>query len=138
VDTTPKKRPIALAEPEPFWGYDRRTGILTNPSGDIFSTAYSGHGAGLNNPVMSGVENVGPLPAGVYTIGQPQRPQTHLGPIAMPLEPDASNAMFGRSGFFIHGDNAAMNHTASDGCIIVKPVARAIMERSNVRRLVVT
>jgi hypothetical protein len=27
--------------------------------------------------------------------------------------------MFGRDGFLIHGDNSAMNHTASEGCIIL-------------------
>lgn len=37
----------------------------------------------------------------------------------MNLDPDDGNEMFGRSLFRMHGDNAAMNHTASDGCIIM-------------------
>ena len=42
-----------------------------------------------------------------------------LGAFAMSLTPDPSNEMFNRSGFFIHGDTSAMNHSASEGCIII-------------------
>ena len=45
--------------------------------------------------------------------------------------------MQGRSGFFIHGDNANMNHTASNGCIILGPAERQAivsgLRRANVR-----
>jgi hypothetical protein len=34
--------------------------------------------------------------------------------------------MFGRSDFYIHGDNPALNYTASEGCIIL---ARPIREQ---------
>lgn len=32
--------------------------------------------------------------------------------------------LFGRDGFFIHGDNTAGNHTASEGCRIFGPAIR--------------
>jgi hypothetical protein len=43
--------------------------------------------------------------------------------------------MFGRSGFFIHGDNQAMNHTASEGCIILPHAARIAIASSGDRGL---
>ncbi len=39
--------------------------------------------------------------------------------------------MFGRFAFRIHGDNAQMNHTASDGCIIAAlPIRQEIVNRA--------
>jgi hypothetical protein len=32
--------------------------------------------------------------------------------------------MYGRAGFLLHGDNAALNNTASEGCIIIPPQCR--------------
>jgi hypothetical protein len=46
--------------------------------------------------------------------------------------------MFGRSGFLIHGDNAEMNHTASDGCIILSHDIREQIDESEDRVLIVT
>lgn len=99
-----------------MWTYHQSTGLLEH-SGTSVQIGYSGHNAGLNNPAMQNVQGVGPLPQGRYTIGHSY---THpvLGPVAMNLEPDPANEMFGRSLFRIHGDNAHMNHTASDGCMI--------------------
>lgn len=84
----------------------------------VLATGYSGNGAGLNNPAMQNVRMHGPLPRGTYTI---QRPSVHpkLGPVAMELLPYSTNQMFLRGDFFLHGDNSQMNHTASDGCIIL-------------------
>ncbi len=42
----------------------------------------------------------------------------------MALTPAATNIMYGRGGFLIHGDNAAANFTASDGCIVAGPAIR--------------
>ncbi len=80
---------------------------------------YSGRGDGLNNPTYQEVHDLGPIPAGMYTVEPSINPPTHLGPFAFPLIPSAANQMFGRDGFYIHGDNAQMNHSASDGCIIL-------------------
>jgi hypothetical protein len=45
----------------------------------------------------------------------------------MPLTP--SGDTFGRSDFFIHGDNAQLNHSASDGCIIlVREIRQQIVD----------
>jgi hypothetical protein len=94
--------------------YRQTTGQMVGV--EFSAQGYSGRGPGLNNPAMQNVRNVGPLPQATYTIGLPH---THpkLGKVVMELIPDDDSQMFDRSGFFIHGDNAACNHTASDGCI---------------------
>ena len=100
--------------------YQQSTGQLT---GTVTAEGYSGNGAGLNNPAMQQVHAVGPLPQGTYTI-QPPHADPKVGPIAMRLVPAPANDMFGRGDFLMHGDNAAMNHTASEGCIILPKAAR--------------
>lgn len=106
--------------------FNRVAGMFRAPDGRVLcSTAYSGHGAGINNPAKEAVHDVGPIPAGTWLIGPPQTPQTHLGPLALPLTPAPGTDAFGRTGFFIHGDNARMDHSASDGCVILPHDARA-------------
>lgn len=97
---------------------------------------YSGHGPGLNNPAMEGFADVGPIPAGRYAIGPPH---THgeLGPLAMRLTPINHDA-HGRSGFFIHGDNSLMNHTASHGCIILGRAIRSVIAANGIHQIEVT
>jgi hypothetical protein len=56
----------------------------------------------------------------------------------MRLEPDAGTDTRGRAGFLIHGDNTAMDHTASHGCIILPRATRLTIDASDVRALVVT
>ncbi len=85
-------------------------------------TGYSGSGTGLNNPAAQGQSDVGPLPQGDYGVGAPNQLR---GPLTLPLTPDPSNTMHGRSGFLIHGDNPAQNNTASNGCIVLPPACRA-------------
>jgi hypothetical protein len=65
----------------------------------------------------------GPLPRGSYTI-LPPHADPQVGPIAMHLVPAPGNEMFRRGDFLIHGDNPQMNHTASEGCIILAHDAR--------------
>lgn len=100
------------------WTYKIASGTLLNLNNIVVGRGYAGHGEGLNNPAMTNVHNVGPLPVGKYKIGQHEEGLS-VGKFALPLTPDPSNEMFGRSGFFIHGDNPEMNHSASDGCIIL-------------------
>ena len=108
------------------WTFKITSGALLNLNLIQVGTGYSGHGEGLNNPTMCNVHDVGPLPIGKYTIGQP-REDHQVGLFAMPLTPDPTNEMFGRSAFFIHGDNKSLNHSASDGCIILaNPIRRDI------------
>lgn len=104
------------------WTFLITSGTLLNHNNIPVGHGYAGHGEGLNNPSMCNVPDVGPLPVGNYKIGQPIH-DDHVGVFALPLTPNPDNQMFGRSAFFIHGDNPALNHTASDGCIIM---ARAI------------
>jgi Protein of unknown function (DUF2778) len=130
--------PIRLIkEKNMSWIYQQSTGnLLLNT---IFvGNGYSGHGAGLNTSSAQNQENVGPLPQGTYTIGPPHNPPDHLGPLALPLIPDSGNTMFGRFGFFMHGDNQFANHTASDGCIIMSHDVRAQVAASADKSLVVT
>lgn len=104
--------------------YAQRSGELVDAEGYLIGIGYSGDGVGLNNPAAQKLARTGPIPVGLYTIGKPLEPIDHLGPIAMPLTPAKGNVMFGRSGFFMHGDNQAMNHTASLGCIVMLKIAR--------------
>ena len=99
-----------------MYTYHQSTGVLDR-DGAVILTGYAGHGDGVNNPAMQDRHDIGPLPQGRYTmIALLDSPHTGLATII--LDPDPGNRMFGRSGFRIHGDNAAANHTASDGCII--------------------
>ena len=108
------------------WIYSQYTGGLQHNAQHVGS-GYSGHGTGLNNPSAQNQPNIGPIPQGHYKIGPAHQPLDHLGPLALPLYPDAANTMFGRFGFFIHGDNPQMDHTASDGCIVLsRPLREAI------------
>ncbi len=103
--------------------YAQRTGALYQ-DGVLLAMCYAGHGDGLNNPAMQAVHSIGPLPVGWYTTGAAHE-GTHLGPHAIPLDPDPNNQMFGRAGFYIHADNAKQDHSASEGCIVVSsPAAR--------------
>lgn len=118
------------------WTYQQSTGRLSH-DGALVATGYSGHGPGLNNPAEEAVQGVGPIPAGAYVIGPPKNPIDHLGPIAMPLIPGLNNRAHGRSAFFMHGDNAEANHTASDGCIIMPPQVRTAVRDSGDHALTV-
>ena len=101
--------------------YSQTSGLFT--MGDHTFTGYSGNGDGLNNAEMQDVKGVGPIPQGRYTIGAPHA-DAAVGPVAMRLTPAAGNEMFGRSDFLIHGDNYKMDHSASDGCIVLPHGAR--------------
>lgn len=85
--------------------------------GHIFMYGYAGRDGGKNNPLMTYVKDIGPLPCGSYTIGDPYNDES-LGPVCFKLEPDQSNQMFGRSLFRIHADSIAHPGDASHGCIV--------------------
>ncbi len=100
------------------------TRIYHQSSGKLFrnnkliGNGYAGVGAGKNAPTMQGTADIGPLPRGKYTIGAPFK-HPHTGAYSMRLTPAASNIMYGRSGFLIHGDSTAHPGEASNGCIIM-------------------
>lgn len=114
--------------------YQQSTGRFTEANGNLIGVGYSGNGQGLNNPEMQAVAMHGSLPQGDYEIG-PALTHAKLGILAMALTACAGQPVFGRSGFFIHGDNQAMNHTASEGCIILPHVARVAISGSSDRKL---
>lgn len=115
--------------------YSQSTGILSH-CGEPVGKGYSGHGEGLNNPKLQMVHNLGPIPQGVWEIGQ-FFDDKHLGPCVAALKP-ISQDIFGRGGFFIHGDNKSVNHSGSDGCIILSRVLRELIMNSNEKHLTVT
>ena len=115
--------------------YRQSTGLY-EVRADLRALGYSGHGAGLNNPALEGDPGVGPIPAGPWRIG-PAAAHPRLGPCVMALSPVGHDA-HGRSAFFIHGDNAAADHGASHGCIILpRPIREAIAAAAD-RALFVT
>jgi hypothetical protein len=116
------------------WTYKQSTGELFQNS-VLIASGYSGHGTGMNNPDLQTVHNVGPIPQGDYIICDPMDPPDHLGPIAMALEPEPDNNMFGRDAFFIHGDTPEKNQTASNGCIILPHDVRETISNSDDRLL---
>jgi hypothetical protein len=138
----------ANGDPINFWDpfglrrecrYNQSTGrmICTSPrTGEVIvdQTGYSGRGRGRNNPEMQGVQNVGPIPQGAYTIGESYHSK-QVGPLAIPLVPDEGNEMFGRHSFLIHGDNAAGD--ASEGCIILPRTDREAIIEHGVKTLIV-
>src|ERR1035441_3162218 len=101
--------------------YSQTSGLFT--MGNHTFTGYSGNGDGLNNSDMQDVKGVGPLPQGQYTI-EPPHVDHVTGPVSMCLVPAPANEMFGRGDFLIHGDNMALDHTASEGCIVLNHWAR--------------
>jgi hypothetical protein len=118
-----------------MWTYQQSDGALTRDGASV-AQGYAGHGAGLNNPAMEDVEGVGPLPCGVYAIGAPFN-HPRCGPFSMRLTPDPGNTMYGRAGFLIHGDTPSMDHTASDGCVILPHDVREAIWSSGDTRLTV-
>ncbi len=121
------------------WIYVQKTGLLAllrDTTIERVWTGYSGHGEGLNNPDLEYVRNVGPIPSGVYLMGKP-RHGGKLGAHVIPLQPVQPEKLRGRAGFFIHGDNAAADRSASHGCpifpfLIRQQLGAAIAEGNNV------
>jgi Protein of unknown function (DUF2778) len=116
------------------WKYEQKTGRLWHDA-EFFAIGYSGHGAGVDNPADEAIANVGPLPEGTYEIGAAFTNAT-TGPISMRLAP-VFGTTFGRGSFLIHGDNSAMNRTASEGCIILPHGVRVAIDASADRELIV-
>lgn len=82
---------------------------------------------------MQTIPFVGPIPVGGYTIGAAIN-SGKMGPLALPLQPDESNTMWGRDEFFVHGDSTPPG-TASEGCIIMPNAIRQMIMTSNCPRL---
>lgn len=107
--------------------YSQSKGTLAYaPEGEnprILARGYSGHPPYVNDGKAQALKARGPIPRGRYRVSHPWD-HVRLGPVSFYLDPDPANAMMGRSGFFIHGDNKYGNRTASHGCIIIGRPAR--------------
>jgi hypothetical protein len=119
-----------------MWTYQQKSGCLWHDL-DFVADGYSGKNAGLNNPLLQEVHNVGPIPQGIYKIVCWYPSDYELGPTVAVLVQVVGES-FGRSGFRIHGDNSARNHTASEGCIILDHATRIRMQYSNDQVIEVT
>lgn len=113
--------------------YNQTTGVFSR-DGIQIGEGYSGHEEGRNNPKMDAAPNVGPLPAGKYTIGE-SFDHPKKGPVVMRLIPDPKNIMHNRSAFMIHGDSLAHPGFASEGCIVLPRKARLLISESKDRDL---
>lgn len=123
-----------------MWVYEQGSGRLYSPDGLHAGTGYAGGNCGknkeaINNHAMQGEKNKGPLPCGVYTFGDVVL-KSHLGPFAIPLNPEKSNNMLGRSAFYVHGDTTPTGN-ASEGCIILPRAVRNEMYESADHQLAV-
>lgn len=103
---------------------------------DRVARGYAGRDEHKNNPNSQSIKSKGPLPCGLYYIGQPYNSKTR-GPYVLRLDPDPSNNMFGRSAFLIHGDSIKLPGTASNGCIIMWRSVREVVSESRDRELIV-
>lgn len=106
-----------------MWHYEQSTGHLYDAASKLLAVGYSGHGDGVNAPTLQDVHEVGPIPEGTYSIGEPEDTPEH-GPYVLRLTPAPENEMFGRSGFLMHGDSVVHPGMASQGCIIMPRFAR--------------
>lgn len=117
-----------------MWTYQQSTGRFSH-NGVLVGVGYSGHQEHANRPEDEQLHGLGPIPRGLYTMQNwrddvhkgpcvCKGPCVHKGPCVCDLIPDATNQMFGRSGFMLHGDNAAGDHSASEGCIIQRRPVR--------------
>jgi hypothetical protein len=120
------------------WTYSQSSGNLTDPDGVLAGQGYSGNGADLDNPAGQGDVGHGPIPQGDWTIGAFFDDPGGKGPVVAHLTPNEGTETFGRSGFMIHGDNSEMNHTASEGCIILARTYRKAIAASGDSILSVT
>lgn len=115
-----------------MWTFEITAGKLYDPAGAFAATAYAGGNigkdpSGVDNPADESIANVGPLPEGLYSFGTPLD-HSVLGVFAIPLIPDSANQMYGRRGFFCHGDLiGGAPHSGSEGCIVTDPTTRRAM-----------
>lgn len=120
------------------WKYEQTTGNLIDPSGKLIGKGYSGNGADLDNSSDQQIKNHGPIPQGLWTIQTFVDDPGGKGLLVTHLTPAFGTNTFGRTGFMIHGDNSNVNHTASEGCIILAKPLRELISSSTDRTLEVT
>lgn len=117
--------------------YSQSTGVLHYRKGDDtvrIGKGYSGQPPYVNDGHAEALKARGPIPRGRYRVFRPFD-HVRLGPCVFYLEPKGE--VYGRSGFFIHGDNSLRNQSASHGCIILdKPARLKLVEHAPIDLIV--
>jgi len=108
-----------------MWVYEQDTGWLCY-GGARIAKGYAGAPGVINDHPAQEMHNKGPLPCGLYLM-QAAIWHLHLGPDAIPLTPHPENRMFGRSEFYIHGDNHASPGNGSTGCVCLPGATRQLL-----------
>ena len=116
-----------------MWVFEVSSGWLSR-NNLRYGQGYSGARDGKDNPLFQSIHNVGPIPEGLWIIGEPHDSATH-GPFCLPLTPEPETNTYGRSGFLIHGDSIAHPGKASEGCIILPHDVRMTVWNSKDRLL---
>ena len=100
-----------------------RSFSLTKQTRRLIVNSYSGAPNFVNDPDQQNVKDKGTIPRGTYKMEPPvksARTGWNIG-----LTPAATNKMFGRHTFQIHGDKiGAAPQTSSNGCIIINKTIR--------------
>ena len=139
ADTAASLRLAPMALPDNGYVYEQATGRMFAREGglnDLLATGYSGAetDGGKNDPGKQCEHDIGPIPRGLYSIGDPF---TGPSPFSLRLTPDPGNDMCGRTGFLIHGDSIAAPGTASQGCIILGRPERERIYQARLGKLTV-
>lgn len=116
------------------------TGRLTRADGTDIGPGYSGAPGYVDDAGDTNLQGKGPIPVGSWRIGQPINklvPGDYLGPFCLPLTPMPGTETFGRSAFYIHGDNSKHDESASHGCIVAARTVREDVSADTDRLLVV-
>lgn len=119
-----------------MWTYEQASGELFK-DGLKIGTGYSGFGEGKNNPKLEATPDIGPIPAGLWSIWGPPFDSSDHGPYVLRLEPAIATITFGRSGFLIHGDSLEHPGEASKGCVILDRATRTRVYQSGDTQLTV-
>lgn len=106
-----------------IFAYQQKTGRLLAGALHV-ADGYSGQPPHVNDPAAESLQETGPIPRGAYLLDQVDD-TTKLGPLAIRLVPFVTTVLYGRDGFWIHGDSAAKPGYASHGCIILPHDSRA-------------
>jgi hypothetical protein len=122
-----------------MWTFNSSTGDLFAPDLTKVERGYAGgnlgkNPEGINNKAYQYTKFIGPLPVGWYTFGTAVE-GSHLGPLAIPLTPDAENDMRGRGDFYLHADTIGHPRCASEGCIVMSHTTRLLVNQSDDKRL---
>ena len=112
--------------------YDQVTGHISKDDGEVIATGWAGNGEGKNNPALQAERNVGPLPQGLYQVGEWEYEHNGLGHDVVALL-QVEGETFDRSGFFIHGPSVNLEHYGqeSKGCIVVPRDGRLVVKSLN-------